>query len=593
MRPIVLLQPMGAKIKWHDFAIFKRTVKLAGADKWVLKMLYLLTILQSILAAVQPNLFQYVLDGFVVSGSMQFVYKWFFIMLFLLLAISILGLFNAYYSSKVGQNVIYKTRLMVYGKLLRFKQGFFDKTPVGIGVTRVVSDIETLADTFASGIITIIGDLVQIIIIVVLMFAMNWKLSVATLLVLPLLLYAANYFRKGVKKSFQAVREQVAQLNGFIQEHITGMSIVKLFNKQAVEYGKFETINAKHRDAHISGVHYYSVFFPIVDVIVSLAFAILIWYGSMGIAGQFATPGQLTAFIMFINLFFRPIRTIADRFNNIQMGVVAAERIFEILDNEADLETNTGRELPVFAGNIVFDKVQFAYNPEKQVLNGVEFAVDAGSTVAIVGSTGSGKTTLLNLLSRFYNHSAGDIRIDGISINNIPLSHLRKNICTMQQDSFLFGGSILDNILLYRPDLSVEIVNEICKKLGLSSFIDGLEGGMHYQVMERGQSLSMGQRQLISFARALVANPPIIVMDEATSNIDSETEKLLQSAMNVLLKGRTALVVAHRLSTIVNADKIVVLENGSVAEIGNHLELLSKGGSYANFYNQQVQMQDL
>ncbi len=582
---------MSKKSKFINLHIFRRTLGLAADYKILLLGLISLTVLQSAISAVQPYLYQFVLDEFVQTKDLEFVQKWFFILLAVLVSLASVGTISAYFSAKIGQNVILDTRQKVYSKILSFKTAFFDTTPVGLSVTRVVSDIETLASLFASGIITIIGDLFQILIIAVLMFLMNWKLATVTLLVLPVLLYAGNIFRKGIKNSFQNVRAQVSELNAFLQEHITGMAIIKLFSKQDQELNKFKSINAKHRDAHLDSVYYYSIFFPVVDIIVSIAFALLIWFGSLGIAAKFTTPGELTAFIMFINMFFRPIRTIADRFNNIQMGMVAAERIFEILDNEVDLEKDAGHLDLAISGEIEFKNVQFSYTQDFPVLKDISFKLAAGKTLAIVGSTGSGKSTIMNLIPRFYEHQKGKILIDNHPIQNYSLSRLRRSIGVVPQDVFLFSGSLHDNITINRENIDLAQAEKIAKEIDLYDFIDGLPGGFSFNVMERGQSLSLGQRQLLSFIRAVANNPSIIIMDEATSSIDSETEFLLQRAVETLLSKRTALVVAHRLSTVVSADLILVLDQGLIAEQGTHAELLKKNGLYAKFYHRQLMMQ--
>jgi ATP-binding cassette subfamily B protein len=543
------------------------------------------------ISALQPYLYQFVLDEFVQTKDLEFVKNWFFILLGVLVILASVGTISAYFSAKIGQNVILDTRQKVYNKILALKTAFFDTTPVGLSVTRVVSDIETLASLFASGIITIVGDLFQILIIAILMFLMNWKLAIVTLLVLPLLLYSGNIFRKGIKNSFQNVRAQVSELNAFLQEHITGMAIIKLFSKQDQEFNKFKSINAKHRDAHLDSVYYYSIFFPVVDIFVSIAFALLIWFGSLGIAAKFTSPGELTAFIMFINMFFRPIRTIADRFNNIQMGMVAAERIFEILDNQEDLENDSGHLDLEISGAIEFKNVQFSYTQDFPVLKDISFKLKAGETLAIIGSTGSGKSTIMNLIPRFYEHQKGDILIDENPIQNYSLRRLRRSIGVVPQDVFLFSGSLHDNITINRENIDLQQAEKIAKEIDLYDFINGLPGGFGFNVMERGQSLSLGQRQLLSFIRAVANNPSIIIMDEATSSIDSETELLLQRAIETLLSNRTALVVAHRLSTVVSADIILVLDQGVIVEQGTHATLLKKNGHYAKFYHRQLMMQ--
>lgn len=582
---------MSKKSKYINLYIFRRTIGLAAGYKTVLVGLISLTILQSMISALQPYLYQFVLDEFVQTKDLEFVKNWFFILLGVLVILASVGTISAYFSAKIGQNVILDTRQKVYNKILALKTAFFDTTPVGLSVTRVVSDIETLASLFASGIITIVGDLFQILIIAILMFLMNWKLAIVTLLVLPLLLYSGNIFRKGIKNSFQNVRAQVSELNAFLQEHITGMAIIKLFSKQDQEFNKFKSINAKHRDAHLDSVYYYSIFFPVVDIFVSIAFALLIWFGSLGIAAKFTSPGELTAFIMFINMFFRPIRTIADRFNNIQMGMVAAERIFEILDNQEDLENDSGHLDLEISGAIEFKNVQFSYTQDFPVLKDISFKLKAGETLAIIGSTGSGKSTIMNLIPRFYEHQKGDILIDENPIQNYSLRRLRRSIGVVPQDVFLFSGSLHDNITINRENIDLQQAEKIAKEIDLYDFINGLPGGFGFNVMERGQSLSLGQRQLLSFIRAVANNPSIIIMDEATSSIDSETELLLQRAIETLLSNRTALVVAHRLSTVVSADIILVLDQGVIVEQGTHATLLKKNGHYAKFYHRQLMMQ--
>lgn len=582
---------MSKKSKYINLHIFRRTIGLAAGYKTVLVGLISLTILQSMISALQPYLYQFVLDEFVQTKDLEFVKNWFFILLGVLVILASVGTISAYFSAKIGQNVILDTRQKVYNKILALKTAFFDTTPVGLSVTRVVSDIETLASLFASGIITIVGDLFQILIIAILMFLMNWKLAIVTLLVLPLLLYSGNIFRKGIKNSFQNVRAQVSELNAFLQEHITGMAIIKLFSKQDQEFNKFKSINAKHRDAHLYSVYYYSIFFPVVDIFVSIAFALLIWFGSLGIAAKFTSPGELTAFIMFINMFFRPIRTIADRFNNIQMGMVAAERIFEILDNQEDLENDSGHLDLEISGAIEFKNVQFSYTQDFPVLKDISFKLKAGETLAIIGSTGSGKSTIMNLIPRFYEHQKGDILIDENPIQNYSLRRLRRSIGVVPQDVFLFSGSLHDNITINRENIDLQQAEKIAKEIDLYDFINGLPGGFGFNVMERGQSLSLGQRQLLSFIRAVANNPSIIIMDEATSSIDSETELLLQRAIETLLSNRTALVVAHRLSTVVSADIILVLDQGVIVEQGTHATLLKKNGHYAKFYHRQLMMQ--
>ncbi|MBS3913115.1 MAG: ABC transporter ATP-binding protein [Bacteroidetes bacterium] len=576
------------KKKKLNVGLLWRITRLALPYRTLFVWAVILTIVQSLLSATQPYFFQYVIDNFIVRIDLDGLKRWSLIILGLLILQSILGFITSYMTEIIGQNVIYEMRKYVYRHLVSLRLSFYDKTPVGTAVTRTVSDIETIAELFASGLITIAGDLFQIVVILGLMFWMNWKLALISLLVLPLLLYAANIFRKAVRDSFQEVRTEVTRLNAFLQEHITGMQIVQIFNREKAEMQKFKNINAKHRDANIKGVFYYAVFFPVVDVIVAITLALIVWYGTFGLLKGVAGIGELTAFIMFINLFFRPIRMVADRFNNIQMGMVAAERIFHLIDDENNLEKGGKIVAENLRGEIEFQHVEFGYLSEQPVIKDLSFKIDAGKTLAIVGHTGSGKTTLVNLVSRFYTHEKGTILIDGIPVENYELASLRKKIAVVLQDVFLFSGSITDNIRLKDENIGAAEIEAAAKTIGAYDFIQSLPGNFDFNVMERGMSLSLGQRQLVSFIRALALNPSVIVLDEATSSVDSETEALIQHAIQTLLKGRTAMVIAHRLSTIQHADKIIVLEKGVLVEEGTHAQLLAKNGKYAELYHTQL-----
>jgi ATP-binding cassette subfamily B multidrug efflux pump len=515
--------------------------------------------------------------------------KWAMILLIWLIAQASLGFINSYIGESIGQSVILKMRQFVYEHLVKLKLNFYDKTPVGTAVTRSISDIQTITDLFSSGVITIAGDLIQIIIILGCMLYMDVTLTLISLSVVPLLLFAANRFRKGIRDSFQDVRTEVARLNAFLQERITGMQIVQLFNRQKEEMRRFDTINQAHRDANIRSVYYYAIFFPIVEVLVSLCFAFIVWYGSGQLVQSHMQFGELTAFIMFINLFFRPVRAIADRFNNIQMGVVAAQRIFELIDATEYKEPENTNLAPIFQGKIEFKDVWFAYNEDNWVLKGVNFTIQPGQTLAIVGSTGSGKTTIAGLVNQLYCHQKGEILLDDLSVKDLNLTSVRQQIALVLQDVFLFSGSINDNIRLHHPDIDLNKMKAAAESIGAYEFIQKLPGGFNYNVMERGMTLSLGQRQLISFIRALAFNPRIILLDEATSSIDTETEQLIQAAIARLLEGRTAIVIAHRLSTISQADKIIVLEKGNIIEEGNHESLIAGKGHYANLYQTQIQ----
>ena len=573
----------------NQLQLLKRLLNLAQFEKKWIIFAVSLTIIQSLLTATQPYLYKIVIDQVILANRFNQLNFWCSILLGWLIIQAGLGFINAYLSERIAQSIILKLRQFVYDHLIRLKLSFFDKTPVGTAVTRSISDIQTITDLFSSGIITILGDMVQIIAILWCMFYISVKLTFLTLLVIPLLMYSANKFRKGIRDTFQDVRNQVANLNAFLQERITGMQIVQLFNQEKREFHKFKDINKKHQDANIKSIFYYSIFFPIVEVLIALAFAIIVAYGSTAIFNHSMKLGELTAFIMFINLFFRPIRAIADRFNNIQMGIVSAERIFQLVDSEDNIE-KSGNIIPQkIEGNIEFQNVWFAYNEENWILRDISFAIQSGKSMAIVGATGSGKTTIANLVTQMYQHQKGNILIDGINVNDYDYPSLRKRIAVVLQDVFLFSGSIKSNLVLKNSEVSSAEIEKVAKEIGAYDFIEKLPGGFDFNVMERGLSLSQGQRQLISFIRALAMHPDMIVLDEATSSIDSHTEEMIQRAIAVLLKNRSAIVIAHRLSTIQNCDEILVLEKGEIMERGNHETLISKKGMYWNLYQKQFE----
>lgn len=547
-----------------------------------------LTIFQSVITAFQPYLYKIVIDSVIIPKQFQLLEKWALILLCWLLIQATLGFANSYLSESIAQSVILKLRQYVYDHLTRLKLSFYDKTPVGTAVTRSISDIQTITDLFSSGVITIAGDLIQIIVILGCMFYMDVTLTLITLIVVPILLFAANRFRKGIRDSFQEVRNQVAKLNAFLQERITGMQMVQLFNREKEEMKRFDQINQAHRDANVKSVYYYAVFFPIVEVLVATSFALIVWYGSASLVQGHIEFGELTAFIMFINLFFRPIRAIADRFNNIQMGIVAADRIFKLIDDTDNIESSPNRIAPTFEGDIEFKNVWFAYQGEYWVLRNVSFELKAGKTMAIVGATGSGKTTIASLVNQLYTHQKGEILLDGINIQHMNITSVRNQIALVLQDVFLFSGSVKDNIRLHNENIDIEKMIAAARSIGAYDFIEKLPGGFDYNVMERGMTLSLGQRQLISFIRALAFDPRIILLDEATSAIDTETEQLIQKAIDRLLENRTAIVIAHRLSTIAKAHEILVLNRGEVIERGNHSSLMKDGGHYAHLYETQI-----
>jgi ATP-binding cassette subfamily B protein len=571
-----------------QWILFKRILALAKFQQNWMIIAIVLTIFQSVITAFQPYLYKTVIDSVIIPKQFHLLEKWALILLGWLLLQAALGFANSYLSESIAQSVILKLRQYVYDHLTRLKLSFYDKTPVGTAVTRSISDIQTITDLFSSGVITIAGDLIQIVVILGCMFYMDVKLTLITLIVVPLLLFAANRFRKGIRDTFQDVRNQVAKLNAFLQERITGMQMVQLFNREKEEMRRFDLINQAHRDANVKSVYYYALFFPIVEVLVATSFALIVWYGSGSLVKGQIEFGELTAFIMFINLFFRPVRAIADRFNNIQMGIVAADRIFKLIDDVENIEASPETKAPILRGDIQFQNIWFAYQNQEWVLKDVSFHLKPGKTMAIVGATGSGKTTIASLVNQLYTQQKGHILLDDIDIQSMNLTSVRKQIALVLQDVFLFSGSVKDNIRLHNQDIDIEKMIDAARSIGAYEFIEKLPGGFNYNVMERGMTLSLGQRQLISFIRALAFDPRIILLDEATSSIDTETEQLIQKAIDRLLENRTAIVIAHRLSTIAKADEILVLEKGQVIERGNHQSLLQAKGHYAHLYETQI-----
>lgn len=571
-----------------QWVLFKRILALAKFQRHWMIIAVILTIVQSVITAFQPYLYKTVIDKVIIPKQFQLLEKWALILLIWLIVQALLGFANSYISESIAQSVILKLRQYIYDHLTRLKLSFYYKTPVGTAVTRSISDVQTITDLFSSGVITIAGDLIQIIVIMSCMFYMDVKLTLITLTVVPLLLFAANRFRKGIRDTFQDVRNQVAKLNAFLQERITGMQIVQLFNREKEEKRRFDQINQAHRDANIRSIYYYSIFFPIVEVLVAVSFALIVWYGSGSLVRGSIEFGELTAFIMFINLFFRPIRAIADRFNNIQMGIVAADRIFKLIDDVENIEQTTEVAAPVFSGDVKFNNVWFAYQNKEWVLRDVSFHLPQGKTMAIVGATGSGKTTIASLVNQLYQQQKGEILLDDINIQSLNITSVRQQIALVLQDVFLFSGSVKDNIRLHNDDIDIQKMIDAARSIGAYEFIEKLPGGFDYNVMERGMTLSLGQRQLVSFIRALAFDPRIILLDEATSSIDTETEQLIQKAIDRLLENRTAIVIAHRLSTIAKADEILVLEKGEVKERGNHATLMAAGGHYAHLYETQI-----
>ena len=570
-----------------DFKILGRLMLFCRPYMSVFYILVLLTISLSILQPIRPYITQIIIDDYISANDIKGL-QFMIVLLIALLAVNaVVMYFHTFLSGWLGQNIIRDIRIKLFSHLQKFKLQFFDKTPIGRVVTRNVSDIETIADIFGQGIASIIGDILQLVGIVILMFILNWKLTLISLSTLPFLFLTTYIFKEKVKLSFNEVRTAVANLNSYVQEHIVGMNLVQIFANEKKEYNKFISINKTHLNANLKAVLYYSIYFPVMELFTSIGLGLLIWYGAGQLFEEEVTLGVLIAFIMYLQLFFRPIRAIADRFNTLQMGVVSSKRIFDLLDKDEIINSNEKISKMDIVGRVEFKNLWFSYNPNDYILRDINFKIDKGQSVAFVGSTGSGKTSIINLINRFYEYQKGDILIDDVDIRDYNSSDLRKNIGLVSQDVFLFSDSILNNITLYNDNISEEEVWSSIKKVGAEKFINSLPGKLSFNVKERGGSLSVGQRQLISCIRIMLYDPKIILLDEATSSVDSDTELMIQNAISEILKNRTSIVVAHRLSTIKEVDKIIVIESGEIKEVGNHDQLLKKGG----FYNKLYQMQ--
>ncbi len=590
--------------KIFDFGLLRRVLKFASPYKVRFFISLALAIILAFFAPVRPVLIQYTITDYINEGvngaggvkiQMKNMIIWItIIQIGLLLIESALRFYFSFISAWLGQTVVKDLRVKVYEKILGLNLSQFDKTPVGTLTTRTVDDIERINDIFAEGLIPIIADFLSIVCILGVMFYIDWRLTLICLAPFPFLIVATWLFKESVNKSFIRVRNAVAQLNAFVQEHITGMAIVQAFAAEEKEFSKFKTINKEHRNANINAIFAYSVFFPIVEIVLAVGTALMVWWAAthaFNIQGAEAAqlPGKVIGFYMCLNLLFRPLRVIADKFNVLQMGMVSSERVFKVLDND-DFIKKEGDYVPEkVQGKISFEKVWFAYTEGRYVLKDISFTANRGETIALVGHTGSGKTSIISLLNRLYHIQRGAIKIDDVNIEDFTLDALRKNIGVVLQDVFLFSGTVMDNITLRNPDITREQVVNAAKLIDVHDFIMQLPGGYDYNVMERGGTLSLGQRQLISFIRAILYNPAILILDEATSSIDTESEMLIQKAIDTLIAGRTSIVIAHRLSTIRKANQIIVLDKGEIRETGTHEELLQKGGYYAGLHFSQTQ----
>ncbi len=577
-----------------DMDLFKRLLKYTNPYKRIFYFVAVAAILVSLFAVLRPILLQETVDQALIPADYDELIYYVSLMLGVLVLEVIFQFCFIYYANWLGQEVVRDIRVKLFKHMLGFRMNYYDKSAVGRLVTRAVSDIETIASIFSQGLFMIISDLLKMLVVLGVMFYKSWELTLLVLTVLPFIIYATRVFQKKMKLAFEEVRTQVANLNTFVQERITGMKIVQLFTREKTEYENFRKINDKHRKAWIKTVWYNSIFFPIAEMSTSITIGLIVWFGGLRvIAGDGMTLGVIVAFIELSQMLFRPLRQIADKFNTLQMGMVAANRVFGILDTEASIEDSGDIEIKDLKGEIEFKKVHFSYVDNEEVLKGISFKVEPGETVAIVGATGAGKSTIINLLNRFYEIDSGTICVDGMDIKDISLRSLRSQIAVVLQNVFLFADTIMNNINLEDPDISDEDVINAAKQIGIHEFISSLPNGYYYNVKERGAMLSSGQRQLISFLRAYVSNPSILVLDEATSSVDSYSEQLIQEATEKITEGRTSIVIAHRLATIKKADKIIVMDHGEIMEMGKHAELLQKtDGYYRKLYEVQFKAEE-
>lgn len=584
--PYIMSEQAPSK-KIFDFHLLRRVFSYSTPYRNSLVLSIVLAILLAVISPVRPWLIQVTVDKYIRGGLMNALIIITCIQLGLLLVETVMRFYFSFVTAWLGQTVVKDIRSAVYKKILRLNLTQFDKTPIGTLTTRTINDIEAVNDIFAEGLISIIADLMAIVAILAVMFATDWKLTLICLLILPVLIFVTRWFRNSVNISFQRVRNAVAQLNAFVQEHITGMPIVQAFAAEDREYTKFKKINREHRNANIKAIFAYSIFFPFVEIMLAIAMSLMIWWSAKGaIAGE-ATVGTMIAFVLYLNLLFRPLRFIADKFNVLQMGMVASDRIFKVLDNDDTIKKEGNYAPEKVTGKVAFKNVWFAYNEDNYVLKDISFTIQPGEKLAIVGHTGSGKTSIISLINRLYHIQKGTIEIDDVNIEEYRLNLLRGNIGFVLQDVFLFSGSILDNVTLRNESISREQVIHAARLIGMHDFIMKLPGNYDYNVMERGSTLSLGQRQLLSFIRALLYNPAILILDEATSSIDTESEQLIQHAIETLIEGRTSIIIAHRLSTIRKANTIMVLDRGEIKEMGSHIELLEKEGHYAKLHEMQ------
>jgi ATP-binding cassette, subfamily B, multidrug efflux pump len=578
------------KAKAFDTGLFKRILTYTKPYKWRYYGVIIFAVSLSIFAALRPYLLKQTVDGYIKTHDKYGLLTYIILMGLVLIMEVFSQFYFVYWANWLGQDIVKDIRTKLFKHILSFRMKYFDLVPVGQLVTRSVSDIESIARIFSQGLFMIISDMMKMLVVLIFMFYMNWKLTWIVIVAMPILVYITRIFQRKMQVAFEEVRTQIANMNSFVQERVTGMKIVQLFNREKIEAENFKEINNKHRVAWIKTILYNSIFFPIADIISSITLGLVVVYGGFKILNgdHFTTFGDLFSYTMFIGMLFNPLRQIADKFNEMQLGMIAANRVFDIIDTQDHIQDTGTIEAPIFNGSIEFKGVRFSYIPEEEVIKGIDLSVDAGQTVAIVGSTGAGKSTIINLLNRFYEINSGTIFIDGHNIENYTLASLRKQIAVVLQDVFLFADTIYNNITLQNPEITREQVLNAAKKIGVHDFIMSLPDNYDFDVKERGVMLSSGQRQLIAFLRSYVSNPSILILDEATSSIDTYSEELIQRATETITKGRTSIIIAHRLATIVNADKIVVMDKGLIVEQGTHHELLNKAeGYYKNLYDSQ------
>jgi len=578
------------KAKAFDTRLFKRILKYTKPYKWRYYGVIIFAISLSVFAALRPYLLKQTVDGYIKTHDKHGLLMYIILMGIVLVMEVFSQFYFVYWANWLGQDIVKDIRTKLFKHILSFRMEYFDLVPVGQLVTRAVSDIESIARIFSQGLFMIISDLMKMLVVLIFMFYMNWKLTWIVIVAMPILVYITRIFQRKMQVAFEEVRTQIANMNSFVQERVTGMKIVQLFNREVIEAENFKEINNKHKVAWIKTILYNSIFFPIADIISSITLGLVVVYGGFRILNgdHFTTFGDLFSYTMFIGMLFNPLRQIADKFNEMQLGMIAANRVFDIIDTQDHIQDTGTLEAPVFEGSIEFEAVRFSYIPEEEVIKGIDLSVASGQTIAIVGSTGAGKSTIINLLNRFYEINSGTIYIDGHNIENYTLASLRKQIAVVLQDVFLFADTIYNNITLNNPEIKREQVLDAAKKIGVHDFIMSLPDNYDFDVKERGVMLSSGQRQLIAFLRSYVSNPSILILDEATSSIDTYSEELIQRATETITKGRTSIIIAHRLATIVNADKIVVMDKGLIVEQGTHQELLNKtDGYYKNLYDSQ------